>query len=62
MVKNDIPCKNMDRINIYIMTGKFCWQALKMEEHERENGKEYKGLLGPAANNCTRKLKSLCLQ
>ena len=44
------------------MTGKSCWQALNMEEHERENDKGFKGLLGPATNNFTRKLTSLCLQ
>ena len=44
------------------MTGKSCWQALNMEEHETENDKGFKALLGPARNNSTRKLTSLCLQ
>ena len=61
-LKKSYAFKNMYRTNIYIMTVKSCWQALNMEEHERENDKGYKGLLGPATNNSTRKLTSLCLQ
>ena len=44
------------------MTGKSCWQALTMVEHERENDKGYKGPLGPKKNNSIRKLISLCLE